>query len=276
MRFYGMLIAAAFTVVALDARAGPTRIELGNATPFAVLAGSAVTGTGPTLLLGSLGVWPGTAVTGFPPGLVTEGATHDGDPVAMAAQADLTSAYLVAAAEPGFIVLTGHDLGGMVLLPGAYAFSTSAQLTGTLVLDAQGDAGAVFLFQIGSTLTTASGAVVEFIHGGSGAGLFWQVGSSATLGTDTRFAGSILALTDITLTTGASIDCGRALARNGTVTLDSNRVSIAAADCALQAAQDIGEPPALVMFAGVVLLAAAAQWRRGSAHGTRPARVVRT
>jgi hypothetical protein len=120
--------------------------------------------------------------------------------------------------------MTGLDLGGKTLIAGVYCFSSSAQLTGTLTLDAQGNANAVFIFKIGSTLTTASGSSVLLINGGTLCNVFWQVGSSATLGTTTSFAGNILALTSITLTTGATVT-GRALARNGAVTLDTNTVT---------------------------------------------------
>ena len=120
--------------------------------------------------------------------------------------------------------MTGQDLGGKTLTAGVYCFSSSAQLTGVLTLDAQGSANAVFIFKIGSTLTTASGSSVVLINGGSLCNVFWQVGSSATLGTTTAFGGNILALTSITLTTGATV-IGRTLARNGAVTLDSNTVT---------------------------------------------------
>src|SRR4029077_13531918 len=120
--------------------------------------------------------------------------------------------------------LTGQDLGGKTLLPGVYCFSNSAQLTGTLTLDAQGDPNAVFLFKIGSTLTTASAASVLLINSASNCGVFWQVGTSATLGTGTALQGTIAALSSITLNTGASLN-GRALARNGAVTLDDNNVA---------------------------------------------------
>jgi hypothetical protein len=153
------------------------------------------------------------------------GATHSADAVAQQAQTDVTAAYNNLAGQacsPGN-VLTGIDLGGLTLTPGVYCFSTSAQLTGTLTLDAQGNSGAVFVFQIASTLTTASGSRVLLTNGGSACNVFWQVGSSATLGTTTSFAGNILALASITLNTGA-VAPGRALARTGAVTLDTNGV----------------------------------------------------
>jgi type VI secretion system secreted protein VgrG len=217
---------------ALSAYATPILdINLGTADSFAVLAGSTVTNTGATNVHGNLGVWPGTAITGFPPGIVSGGTIHANDAVAMQAQSDLTTAYNFAAGQPCGTVLTGQDLGGLTLTSGVYCFASSAQLTGTLTLDAQGDPNAVFLFQIGSTLTTASSSSVVFINGGQGDSVFWQVGSSATLGTTTAFAGNILALSSITLNTGANIQCGRALARNGAVTMDTNDVSIDTAGC---------------------------------------------
>src|SRR6202140_1509471 len=189
---------------------------------FAVLGGSTVTNTAtPTTVTGNLGVSPGSAVTGFPPGIVTGGTIHAADAVAAQAQSDLTTTYVNLANEACSTDLTGQDLGGKTLTPGVYCFSTSAQLTGTLTLDAQGNANAVFIFQIGSTLTTASNSSVVLVNGAQNCNVFWQVGSSATLGTGTAFVGNILALTSITLTTGASAS-GRTLARNGAVTLDSD------------------------------------------------------
>ena len=207
--------------VAISATVPP----LGTTDTFAVLGGSTVTNTGSTVVTGDLGVWPGLAITGFPPGIVN-GTTHAGDAVAQQAQSDLTTAYNAVAGQACDTDLTGQDLGGMTLTPGAYCFSTSAQLTGTLNLDAQGDPDAVFVFQIASTLTTASSAVVQFTTGGvSNCNVFWQVGSSATLGTGSSLIGTILALTSITLDTGAGVS-GQLLARNGAVTLDTNRVDV--------------------------------------------------
>ena len=203
-----------------------TAPPLGQAGGFAVPGAQAVTNTGPTVVTGDLGIWPNTAssITGFPPGTVI-GATHPGDAVAQQAQSDVTTAYNDLAGQacaPGS-VLTGIDLGGLTLTPGVYCFSTSAQLTGTLTLDAQGNPNAVFVFQIGTTLTTASNSRVLVINSGSSCNAFWQIGSSATLGTTTAFAGNILALVSITLNTGV-VAPGRALARTGAVTLDSNSV----------------------------------------------------
>ena len=197
---------------------------LGTATSFAVLGGSTVTNTGPTSVTGDLGVSPGNAVTGFPPGSVTGGTIHAGDATALQAQTDVTTAYNNLAGQACDTNLTGQDLGGLTLIPAAYCFDISAQLTGALTLDGQGDPDAVFVLQIGSTLTTATNASVLLINGASSCNVFWQVGSSATLGTNTAFAGSILALSSITLNTNASL-LGRALARNGAVTMDTNNIS---------------------------------------------------
>jgi ethanolamine utilization microcompartment shell protein EutS len=205
---------------------------LGTATGFAVLGGSTVTNTGSTVVTGDLGVSPGTAITGFPPGFVI-GTIHAADAVALQAQSDVTTAYNALAGLACNTNLTGQDLGGLTLTPGVYCFSSSAQLTGTLTLNAQGNSAAVFVFQIGSTLTTASNSSVLMTNGGSSCNVFWQVGSSATLGTDTIFfSGNILALTSITLNTRARIS-GRALARNGAVTMDTNIVSNAACSLGL-------------------------------------------
>jgi Ice-binding-like len=193
---------------------------------FAVLGGSTVTNTAtPTTVNGNLGVSPGSAVTGFPPGIVTGGTIHAADSVAAGAQIDLTTTYDNLANTACNTDLTGQDLGGLTLTPGVYCFSTSAQLTGALTLNAQGNPNALFIFKMGSTLTTASGASVLLINGGSDCGVFWQVGSSATLGTGTALLGSIVALSSITLNTGASVS-GRVLARNGAVTLDDSHVAV--------------------------------------------------
>lgn len=201
------------------------QISLGTAQNFGVLGGSAVTNTGASSVNGNVGVSPGTSVTGFPPGVIVGGVIHSNDAVAVQAQNDLTTAYNDIAGTPCTVDLTGQNLGGLTLTPGVYCFSTSAQLTGALILDALGNPNALFLFKIGSTLTTASGSSVSVINGGSACNrVFWQVGSSATIGTGSSFAGDILALTSITLTTGANTT-GRTLARNGAVTLDTNNVN---------------------------------------------------
>jgi LPXTG-motif cell wall-anchored protein len=207
---------------ALAASVQPT-VGLGTATPFAVLAGQSVNNTGPSVVSGDLGVSPGTAVTGFPPGTVTNGTIHAADAVAAQAEADLTTAYNDAAGRtPADAVST--DLGGQTLAPGVYNAASSMGLTGTVTLDAGGNPNAVFIFQAGSTLITASNSTVSLINGGSPCNVFWQVGSSATLGTDTTFVGSILALTSASVQTGSTV-AGRVLARNGSVTLDDNSIT---------------------------------------------------
>jgi type VI secretion system secreted protein VgrG len=198
---------------------------LGTAEAFAVLGGSTVTNTGPSVLHGDLGVWPGLAITGFPPG-IANGTVHAGDATAMQAQSDVTTAFDFLAGLAPDQDLTGQDLGGLTLTPGVYFFASSAQLTGSLTLDAQNNANALFVFQIGSTLITASNSSVVMINGVNPCNVFWQVGSSATLGTTTAFTGNILALASITLNTGANIEGGRALARNGAVTLDTNLITV--------------------------------------------------
>jgi hypothetical protein len=199
---------------------------LGAAASFAVLGYSTVTNTGNTTVVGDLGVSPGTAITGFPPGIVT-GTTQAGDTVAANAQAAVGTAITDASGEPCGDNLTGQDLGGMTLLPGVYCFDSSAGLTGVLTLNAQGNSHAAWLFQIGSTLTTASASKVVLINGAkptNHCNITWQVGSSATLGTATRFLGNILATASITLTTGVTSK-GSMYAHNGAVTMDDNHVT---------------------------------------------------
>jgi type VI secretion system secreted protein VgrG len=168
-----------------------------------------------------VGVSPGTSIIGFPPGTVRNGIIYEGGTVPAQAQIDANSAYTDLVSQICNVDLTGLDLGGMTLTPDVYCFDTSAQLTGDLVLDALGDPLAVWVFQMGSTLTTASDSSVTVINGGQAVDVFWQVGSSATLGTGTRFNGNILSYASITLNTGASL-IGRLLSLNGAVTLDTN------------------------------------------------------
>ena len=220
-----VIVVLAGVVVALRGAGASVQapVDLGTAGASAVLAGQAVTNTGPSVINGDLGVSPGSAVTGFPPGIVN-GTVHAADAVAGQAQADLTVAYNDAAGRAPDVNLTGQDLGGLTLTPGVYTFDTASQLTGALTLDAQGDGAAVFIFQIGSTLTTATDSTVLPINGAQACNVFWKVGSSATLGTTTTFVGNILALTSITAVTGTTVD-GRLLAREGAVTLDTNVVT---------------------------------------------------
>ncbi len=205
---------------------------LGSARSFAVLAGSTLTITPSppmTTIIGDVGVSPGTAIVTLPPGQPV-GSVFAGGPVALQAQADLTVAYNNLAAMPCLPanVRTGVDLGGKTLAPGVYCFpNTSAGITGNLVLDAQQDPGAVWVIQVGSTLTTATGATVSVINGGSACNVYWQIGSSATLGTGTQFVGNIVALTSISLVTGSTVLVGRTLARNGAVSLEGSTISAA-------------------------------------------------
>jgi hypothetical protein len=173
------------------------------------------------------------------------------------AQSDLTTAFNTAKSLTPTATLTGKDLGGMTLTPGVYFFASSAQLTGTLILNTLGNPNAVFVFQIGSTLTTASNSSVIFLNGLVDKHVYWQVGSSATLGTTTKFTGNILALTSITLNTGASINCGSALAINGAVTLDSNVIG---GGCG--GATTVPEPGTMALLGtGLAILAGAARRR---------------
>lgn len=214
-------------------------VPLGTAANFAVLAGSSITNTGTSAIVGNVGVSPGSSVTGFPPGTVSSGTIHRADAAAGQAEADLVTAYGDAAGRMATMDLTGQDLGGLMLSPGVYHFSTSAQLTGTLTLNGGGNSNAIFIFQIGTTLTTATSAIVRAINGAQAANIFWQIGSSATLGTSTTFIGNILALTSITSNTTVTM-AGRLLAINGTVTLDTIALTFPPAIAPGQ----LGGPPA--------------------------------
>jgi hypothetical protein len=207
--------------MAANAQTAPS---LGDAASFVVLGGSAVTNTGPSVLNGDLGSWPTGTITGFPPGIVN-GTSHGAGTASELAQQSVTTAANALLAQPcttTFGVPT--DIGNSTRGPGVYCFQSSGAITGPLTLDAGGNANAVFIFTTASTLVTASSASVLLINGAQACNVFWRVGSSATLGTNTTFVGNILALTSITLTTGATVQ-GRALAQNGAVTLDSNTLT---------------------------------------------------
>jgi LPXTG-motif cell wall-anchored protein len=213
------------TAIALSAPAGAAAYEnsvgLGTAAPYSVLAGSTVTNTGSSVLSGDLGVSPNNAITGFPPGLVG-GATNNGNPAAALAEGDLTTAYLDAAGRAPTGTSLGSALAGSVsLLPGVYNAASSLGVSGAVTLDGQGDPNAVFVFQIGDALTTATSTSIVLTGAAQACNVFWQVGSSATLGTTNTFVGTVMALTSITVDTGTTV-AGRALARNGAVTLDDN------------------------------------------------------
>jgi Ice-binding-like len=219
-----MATALALALPSLPASAAQASVGLGTATPFAVMAGTTVTNTGPSTISGSVGVSPGAAVTGFPPGLVTNGTIHAADAVALQAQNDLTTAFNDAAGRGPVVDETGVDLGGQTLTAGVYSASTSMGLTGTVTLDAEGDPDAIFIFQAGSTLLTATSSRVALIGSAQPCNVFWQVGSSATIGVSTTFVGTVMALTSISLQTGATVQ-GRMLARNGQVSLDNNVIT---------------------------------------------------
>lgn len=218
-------ISAAYALV------NPAPVNLGTAGTFSVLAGSTVTNTGPTIVSadpgegGNLGVSPGSAVTGFPPGLVVPpGTIHAGDSVAATAQGDLTIAYNDAASRPPDVIFPPvHDLVGQTFTAGVYNGPTSLALSGTVTLDGEGNPDSVFIFQAGSTLVTSASSTVLLTNGAEPCNVFWQVGSSATLGASSTFNGTIMALTSVTV--GNSVDVeGRVLARNGAVTLDNDAI----------------------------------------------------
>jgi Ice-binding-like len=220
-RRVGILLASGLACAVVPAVASASAVNLGTARPFVVLGGSTVTNTGPSVLNGELGLAPGTSLTGFGLPAVVNGATHDDDAVASQAKGDLTTAYNVAAGQPVTADLTGQDLGGKTLTPGAYSFSSSAGLTGRLTLNAQGNPNAQFVFEIGSTLTTASASSIVLTNGASPCNVYWQVGSSATLGTGTAFKGNLMAHVSITLNSASTVQ-GRLLASIGAVVLHNN------------------------------------------------------
>jgi type VI secretion system secreted protein VgrG len=209
------------------AAAAAISVPLGTAQSFAVLAGSGITNTGPTTVTGDVGTFPTNTITGSA-SLTVTGTNHGGDSVTQGAKTDLVTAYNSAAGEGPTSPIVA-DLAGKTLPAGVYKSGSSIGLSGVLTLDGGGNPNAVFVFQAGSTLTTASASNVVLINGAQACNVYWQVGSSATLGTGSTFRGTILALTSITVTTGVTVH-GRVLARNGAVTLDTD--TIARADCA--------------------------------------------
>jgi len=289
------LLVLPLLILALLAVGARADTILATADPFAVLAGSTVTNTGSSIITGSVGVSPGSAITGFPPGIVNApGTIHGPDAVATQAQVDNTNAYngLRLLAPTGN--LTGVDLGGQTLNPGVYNYDTSAQLTGNVVLDFLGLSNTSIIFQIGSTLTTASGSSVTVQNLGTNDALYWLVGSSATLGTTTSFEGNILALTSITLNNGASIACGRALAQNGAVTLDTNSISTGCSGALVngltgtgptiiapgpgggtQTGAPVPEPGSLLLLgSGIIALVGKARMKRGGRGRPSPVAVA--
>lgn len=217
-----VVLAVATITTGVAHAADQASVNLGAAANFGVLAGTTVTSTGLTNVTGDLGVSPGNAVTGFPPGTVT-GTEHINDTTAAQAQTDLTTAYNNLAGRTGATNVSGN-IGGQTLTPGLYKSTSSLEISsGDLTLDAQGNASAIFIFQIASTLTTTTDRKVILTGSANAFNVFWQVGSSATIGTNSTFKGNILAYASITLTTGATLE-GRALARTGAVTLDTTSV----------------------------------------------------
>lgn len=215
--------AALLLGTAVPASAAPDPVLLGTAEGFAVLAATTVTNTGPSVISGDIGLSPGTAVVGFPPGLQTAGATYVAEGVALQAKADTLAAYGVAG-NPGPTNATGVELGGQTLQPGLYVSSGVLQLTGNLTLDDTGNPGGIFVFRSLSTLTTATNSSITLTGGVTACDVYWIVPTSATLGTTSDFVGTIIANQSITATTGADI-VGRLLALNGAVTLDTNTVT---------------------------------------------------
>jgi hypothetical protein len=257
----GLLLTTLLIASSLAAQAQAASVPLGTADSFAVLAGSTVTNTGPSVINGDLGVSPGAAVTGFPPGTVTAGAVHAADAVALQSQRDLVTAYNDAAGRSSTATISA-DLAGSTLTPGVYTSASSLGLSGALTLDAGGDPNAVFVFQAGSTLTAGPASRVLLIGGAQACNVFWQVGSSATIGTTSAFAGNIMALTSISLTTGATLN-GRALARNGAVTLDTNTITRPTCAAATTATASASSSPTASASAS----ASASPTRRGGGSG---------
>ena len=186
-----------------------------------------MTCTGASTITGDVGISPAAAIIGFPVPCTAVGTLHGGNATAAAAQGDLTTVYTTLAGLP-CAASVGPNLAGLTLTQGVYCLGAAASnLTGTLTLDAQGNPAAVFVFQMSSTLITSSGSTVSLINGANACSVQWQVSSSATIGTGTTFVGNILALTSISMNNGANLT-GRALARNGAVTLDNNTISFLA------------------------------------------------
>jgi hypothetical protein len=260
IRFTALALAALFAPAVL-AQVNP---PLGNAQNFSVLGGTPnVNNTGPTVVTGSLGVFPAAAVIGFPPGIVT-GAIERATPAAASAQASATVAYNFLAAEActtTFAVPT--DLAGQTLPPGVYCFASSGSNTGLLQLDPLGNPNAVWVFKTVSTWITGPGSTMTMLGAGSSCNVWFQVGSSATLDTTTTMLGNIIALTDISLLTGATLS-GRAFARNGQVTLATNQVG----GCALAFGTTGGIPTlsewAMVLLASLLAMAGFVAMRKRS------------
>lgn len=227
VRFAGAGLVSAVSaslMFAAGAQAAAPPVGLGTAAPFSVLAGSTVTNTGPTTMFGDLGLDPGSSITGAPHAF---GTTHIDDGVALSAKNSLVTAYTDAAGRPA-TKLASADLAGKTFTPGVYNASSSLLFSaGNMTLNAQGNPSAVFIFQVGSSLTTGSATHVLLINGAQPCNVFWKIGASAALGTNSVFAGTVMALTTITGQTGMTMN-GRLLARNGAVNLDTNTITTSA------------------------------------------------
>jgi Ice-binding-like len=225
-RYYVLLISLTAIIIGAQTTAAlaSTAPGLGTAGSYAILAGTpSITNTGPSVVSGSVGIHPGSSVIGFtgaPLGTVTNGTIQSATPAALTAKSDLTAAYGAAASSPCNFNKTGQNLGGMTLTPGTYCQTTAPTLTGVLTLSGNG----IFIFQLGSTLVTATGSSVVLANGAQPCNVFWQVSSSATINTTASFVGTVMALTSITVSNGAVIQ-GRLLARNGSVTLINDRIT---------------------------------------------------
>ena len=219
----GLLLLALLAALTLASSAGAaaTSVPLQTADSFVVLAGAGIANSGSTTVTGDIGTSPTATIAGTDT-LTVIGINHGGDAVTVQAKTDLGTAYDNAAGQAAVPIV--GDLGGQVLTPGVYNSGSSIGLTGALTLDAVGNRNAVFVFQAGSTLTTASSSQVDLINGAQSCNVFWQVGSSATLGDDSSFRGTILAMVSITVNSGVIVD-GRVLARDGAVTLNTNRIT---------------------------------------------------
>jgi hypothetical protein len=239
---------------------------LKTAGDFAVLGATTVTNTGPSVLGADLGVSPGTAITGFPPGGFSNGGMQVGQIASAQGEIDAFAGYSILKAIPFTQNLTGQDLGGKTLTPGVYFFASSAELTGPLILNFEGLSNVSFIFQTGSTLTTASGSSVDAINQGTNDNIYWAIGSSATFGTTSAFEGDVIADQSITLTTGASIGCGNAIALTGAVTLDTNQIDTgcSAGGTTPPPVSAVPEPGSLTLFATGLIGAAGFVRRRFS------------
>jgi Ice-binding-like len=237
-----------------------TEPGLGSTASFAVLGSTKVENTGATVITGDLGVSPGSAATGFPPGIVN-GVVHLSDAIALQAQTDLVTTYNTLAGESPCVTVASPITTTLTLVPGIYCFSSSAVIfsSGGLVLNLQGNPNSLFVFQIGASLTTNSGFIVSFINGSAPTNVWWEVGGSVTLGTNTNFVGNIVALTNIALNTGADIDFGRALSRTGAVTLDTNTITVPPPGAFTKTSPvngATGQPPDLILSWGASSTAA--------------------